>query len=283
MKREIPISVIIPTYNRDGLLERALTSAVKQSMQASEIIVVDDGSKEGSLEEIKVKFPQVIWLRQKNKGVAAARNYGIRESRSSWIALLDSDDEWTQSKLECQAEYILRNPQTRALHTDERWIRSGNEVIPPSYLDKSAHHLWERSLHHCLICPSSVMLHRSVFKEIGYFDESLQACEDYDFWLRLLLKMPIDLVDQKLVIKHGGHNDQLSIKTWGMDRFRVMALQKLIKQDGLSHEQIAAVQKLLIKKCKILELGASKRKKFDEAEKYSGLAEQYSKLSCTHA
>ena len=127
------------------------------------------------------------------------------------------------------------------------------------------------------------MLHRSVFKEIGYFDESLQACEDYDFWLRLLLKMPIDLVDQKLVIKHGGHNDQLSIKTWGMDRFRVMALQKLIKQDGLSHEQIAAVQKLLIKKCKILELGASKRKKFDEAEKYSGLAEQYSKLSCTHA
>ena len=78
MKREIPISVIIPTYNRDGLLERALTSAVKQSMQASEIIVVDDGSKEGSLEEIKVKFPQVIWLRQKNKGVAAARNYGIR-------------------------------------------------------------------------------------------------------------------------------------------------------------------------------------------------------------
>ena len=128
-------------------------------MPANEIIVVDDGSKEGLLDDIKARFPQIIWLRQKNKGVAAARNYGIRK-RSPWIALLDSDDEWIQRKLERQAEYILRNPQTRALHTDERWIRYENEVMPPSYLDKSADHLWERSLRHCLVCPSSVMLHR---------------------------------------------------------------------------------------------------------------------------
>ena len=283
MNREIVVSVIIPTYNRCGLLERAIRTVLEQSLPANEIIVVDDGSKEGLLDDIKARFPQIIWLRQKNKGVAAARNYGIQESRSPWIALLDSDDEWDSRKLERQAEYILRNPQTRALHTDERWIRSGNEVMPPSYLDKSADHLWERSLRHCLVCPSSVMLHRSVFEEIGYFDESLTVCEDYDFWLRLLLRMPIDLVDQKLVIKHGGHSDQLSTITWGMDRFRILALQKLIKQNGLSNEQIVAIQNVLIEKCKIVEQGAHKRSKLEEAEKYSALVEEYSKLSCTHA
>jgi len=283
MNREIPVSVIIPTYNRCGLLERAIKSVLVQSMPAREIIVVDDGSKEGLLDEIKAKFPQVIWLRQKNKGVAAARNYGIRESRDSWIALLDSDDEWEPDKLECQAEYILSNPQSRALHTQERWIRSGNEVIPPSYIDKSADHLWERSLHHCLVCPSSVMLHRSVFAEIGYFDESLTVCEDYDFWLRLLLRIPIDLVDQKLVIKYGGHHDQLSTNTWGMDRFRIMALQKLIKQNRLSNERIVAIQKVLIEKCKIVEQGARKRSKFEEAEKYSALVKQFSQVSCSNA
>ena len=145
MNREIVVSVIIPTYNRCGLLERAIRTVLEQSLPANEIIVVDDGSKEGLLDDIKARFPQIIWLRQKNKGVAAARNYGIQESRSPWIALLDSDDEWDSRKLERQAEYILRNPQTRALHTDERWIRSGNEVMPPSYLDKSADHLWKEA------------------------------------------------------------------------------------------------------------------------------------------
>ena len=147
---------------------------------------------------------------------------------------MDSDDEWEPSKLEKQLALLQNSPELRVVHTGERWIRNGNEVIPPVYLDKSNHLLWERSLKHCLICPSSVLIHRSIFETVGLFDESLTVCEDYDFWLRLLLEEEFGLVDEKLVIKHGGHEDQLSTTTWGMDRFRVMALQKILSNPKLS-------------------------------------------------
>jgi glycosyltransferase involved in cell wall biosynthesis len=270
------ISVVIPTYNRWNLSKRALSSVVNQTYPAHQIIVVDDGSDESLSDSLRNLFPSVQFLRQENKGVASARNLGIKQSTGNWIALLDSDDEWEPRKLAKQMAFLEKSPELRAIHTEERWIRNGNEVTPPAYLDKSSHLLWERSLRHCLICPSSVLIHRSLFETVGHFDEKLTVCEDYDFWLRLLLEEVVGLVDEKLVIKHGGHDDQLSTTTWGMDRFRVMALQKILNNPLLSNDRRIKVIQVLHEKCGILAQGAEKRGKLEEAQKYKNLSDPYS-------
>ena len=134
---------------------------------------------------------------------------------------------------------------------------------------------FSRSLRRCLICPSSALIHREVFSEIGLFDESFPVCEDYDFWLRLLLLTEPVLVNEKLVIKHGGHPDQLSTSTWGMDRFRVQSMEKLLNNPNLPKKMQAEVWKTLAEKCKILENGFAKRKKVPEAQKYGHKKESY--------
>jgi glycosyltransferase involved in cell wall biosynthesis len=270
------ISVVVPVYNRWHLLPRALESVQNQTYPSDEILVVDDGSDQTVSTDLLESFPDVQFFRQENKGVASARNLGIKKASGDWIALLDSDDEWEPTKLEKQLAFLKKFPEFRVIHTGERWIRNENEVSPPAYLDKSNHLLWERSLSHCLICPSSVLLHCSIFETVGLFDEKLTVCEDYDFWLRLLLQEEVGLVDEKLVIKHGGHDDQLSTTTWGMDRFRVMALQKILNNPLLSNDRKVNVLEVLLKKCDILAQGAEKRGKLEEAQKYKHLSDQYS-------
>ena len=197
------VSAVLTTFNRKESLARALRSVLDQTYPLDEIIVVDDGSTDGTRNALSIEFPSIVWLKQKNKGVSSARNLGIRKARHPWIALLDSDDEWKPEKIEFQINRVKNQTDPMACHTDEKWIRKGNQVIPPKFLDKTPHNLFSRSLRRCLICPSSALIHRKVFSEIGFFDESLPVCEDYDFWLRLLLLQPPELVDQKLVIKHG--------------------------------------------------------------------------------
>ena len=273
------ISVVIPVYNRPDLLERALCSVSKQTTQADEVLVVDDGSSSSPDLSDFHENPEVHCLRrEKNLGVSAARNWGIQQARGEWIALLDSDDEWEPKKLERQVQYIDQNPELLAVHTLEKWIRLGNEVIPPAYLDKSNNRLWARSLKNCLICPSSVLLHRSVFESVGWFDESLPVCEDYDFWLRLLLDHPIGLTEEKLVRKHGGHSDQLSTTTWGMDRFRIKALEKILKRSDLTDQQRKQALDVIIEKCSVLEQGSIKREKYEAAQKYGDLKKNYLEL-----
>jgi glycosyltransferase involved in cell wall biosynthesis len=272
------VSVVLTTYNRKDLLRQAIRSICGQTHVPDEIIVCDDGSTDGTQQELSIEFPSVVWLKQANKGVSCARNRGIIHSRGAWIALLDSDDEWKPNKLELQLECMKRNPRSRACHTDEEWIRNGNQVIPPKFLDKSPRDLFSRSLSKCLICPSSALIQREVFSEIGLFDESLPVCEDYDFWLRLLLLTEPALVDQKLVVKYGGHPDQLSTSTWGMDRFRVQSMEKLLEKPNLPEERRHEVWKALSDKCEILENGFAKREKLIEAEKYAQKKEIYLSL-----
>ncbi len=262
------VSVIIPTYNRKSLLPRALDSVLAQSLQPLEILVIDDGSSDNTHLLLAHKFPSVTWISQTNRGVSHARNIGVRKAHGQWIAFLDSDDYWDPNKLARQNDFLSKNPNFRFCHTEERWIRHNKEVSIPAYLDKSNQDIWEKSLHRCIICPSSVVMYKNIFNEVGYFDENMPVCEDYDLWLRILIQYDVGLLDQKLVTKYGGHSDQLSTTYWGMNRFRVQSLQKLLAHPILTPCQISSVLQVLIEKLGILAKGFANRKKFDEASKF---------------
>ena len=128
MNKRFEIATIIPTFNRKHTLQRAIDSVYGQKYISNEIIIIDDGSTDGTDEWIKKKYPQIIFLSQSNSGVSSARNLGIKAARSEWIALLDSDDEWLPEKLQKQVKSIESNPEYFCCHTNEIWIRNGVQV-----------------------------------------------------------------------------------------------------------------------------------------------------------
>jgi len=272
------ISVVIPTFNRALLLSRALRSVVTQTLPADEIIVVDDGSSDGTLQILAEAYPSITKIRQANCGVSAARNRGIEAASGEWIAFLDSDDEWLPDKLMRQFSAVSVRPMPLVSHCDEIWIRRGVRVNPMNKHKKEGGWLFKKSIQLCAISPSSAFIHRTVFDGVGLFDEKLPACEDYDLWLRITSRFPVHYIGQNLVIKHGGHSDQLSSQYWGMDRFRIEALQKILACDHLQKDDWNAACKMLISKATIMANGARKRDKFLEAEKYEDLCRRYSQF-----
>ena len=255
----LPVAVIIPTYNRGHTLARALDSVLQQTTQPNEIWVIDDGSTDNTPALLEEHYPQIDVVRQENSGVSAARNRGVNKSRSDWLAFLDSDDEWLPQKLECQFAAIKEDPEINIVHTDEIWIRNGVRVNPMQKHRKQGGDIFEQSLGLCAMSPSTILLRRCLIEEEGGFDESLPACEDYDLWLRLCCKYEVSYVDEMLIRKYGGHEDQLSRQYWGMDRFRIKAIAKLLRRGELNTRQEEQAKNTLQEKCRVLLLGAKKR------------------------
>ncbi len=273
------ISVVIPTYNRAGVLAEALVSVLAQSHAAHEVIVVDDGSSDDTAAMVACEFSEVTLIRQDNHGVSHARNRGIEAATGDWIALLDSDDRWHPDKLARQCEALRVSPGHRLVHCDEIWIRHGVRVNAMRKHAKQGGWIFEHCLPLCAISPSAAMLHRSVFDDVGLFDESLPACEDYDYWLRLTAREPVLFVEQALLTKYGGHEDQLSRKYWGMDRFRIRALDKILRSGGLDEKQFEAARAMLLDKIRVYIKGAMKRGKQQEVAEYGELAAHYGEFS----
>lgn len=265
------VSVIIPCFNRAHCLARAIDSVLMQTQQCEElglqleleIIVIDDGSVDNTEALILERYPTVIYLKQSNQGVSAARNLGIDRATGEWIALLDSDDEWLPNKLANQIE-CLEAGQLKVCHTQEIWIRNGVRVNQMKKHQKQGGEIFQNCLPLCAMSPSSIMLHKSVFEKVGLFDESLPACEDYDLWLRITAVYEVIYLETPFIRKYGGHEDQLSRQYWGMDRFRVLALQKILSDpyylNKLSDDDKIAAHKIHLKKLKILLKGAVKHK-----------------------
>lgn len=272
------ISVIIPTHNRAHVLARAIESVLAQTLKPFEIILVDDGSNDLTAELINSHFPECLYVSQNNQGVSSARNHGIRIARGDWLAFLDSDDEWLPGKLAAQQKKIGGKLEHRLCHTEEIWIRNGKRVNAMLKHAKSGGYIFRQCLPLCLISPSSAMIHRSVFEELGVFDESLPACEDYDMWLRICSREPVDFVEEAQIIKYGGHADQLSGRFWGMDRFRVQALEKLLEESHLRDSDRIATINMLLKKLSILTKGAIKRGKKETVDHYMKKKNYYQKM-----
>ena len=261
------ISVIIPVYNRCRLIDRAIKSVLGQTIPPDEIIVIDDGSTDGTDEVIKNSYPDVILLKQENRGVSCARNNGIKNAKGTWVALLDSDDEWLPVKLEKQLLALHENSSNKICHTDEIWIRNGVHVNPMKKHRKYGGNIYKYCLPLCVISPSSIIIHKEIFKDIGLFDENIPVCEDYDLWLRICSRYPVLYLQDKLIKKYGGHDDQLSRQYWGMDRFRIRALEKMINDPVLSEKDRMATVATAINKARILKKGLMKHGREKEAEK----------------
>ncbi len=266
-RRTISVSVVIPTYNRESRLPAAIRSVLGQSLPPSEIIVIDDGSTDAT-PALMAQFPEVRYIQQENRGVSEARNHGIRLAKHEWIAFLDSDDEWLPRKLEKQCDAVERQSKYRFCHTDEVWIRNGRRVNPMKKHAKYGGRIFNQCLALCVVSPSSVLLHRDLFACYGLFDPELPVCEDYDLWLRICVREPVLYVDEPLLLKFGGHADQLSRAYWGMDRFRIRALENLIRSGVPEGEALAGALETLCLKIDIYANGAEKRGRCEEAGKY---------------
>ena len=271
------ISVIIPTYNRCDLLKRAINSVIKQTITPKEIIVVDNGSTDQTYQMVSSLFPEIDYFIEKKRGVSAARNKGILESKSKWIAFLDSDDAWKPTKLEKQMEYSLFNQDKyRIIHTDETWYRNKKFLNQLKKHKKSGGNIFKNSLQLCCISPSSVVLKKQIFDDYGLFDENLEVCEDYDMWIRITSKEEVGFLDSPLVLKYGGHSDQLSKKFWGMDRFRIKSLEKNLKNEHFSKSQKINVLDTLIEKLTIVSDGALKRGNKEIFKRYNDKLQDWS-------
>lgn len=272
------VSIIVPTFNRSMLLKRALDSIYKQSYSDYEIIVVDDGSTDETAQMISELYPDVNYIYQSNSGVSASRNKGLDNAKGEWLAFLDSDDEWLPEKLEKQIDELKSKSDYKVCHTEEVWVRNGVRVNQMKKHKKSGGWIFRQCLPICAMSPSSIVINRSVFDDIGEFDITLPACEDYDLWLRITVKYPVLFIEQPQIIKYGGHEDQLSKKYWGMDKFRIKALQKILSEECLTVENRQEAIAMLLKKCTIFQQGALKRGKVEEAQYYQQLTEQYSTI-----
>ena len=258
------VSVIIPTYNRADLVRQAVASVKAQTFRDFEIVVVDDGGTDGTYEALAADRELRVLRHPHRRGVAAARNLGVAAARGEWLAFLDSDDLWLPDKLARQIFVRGRQPELLICQTDETWVRRGVRVNKPAAHRKVAGRIFLPSLARCMISPSAVMLHRRLLDDHGGFDATLPAAEDYDLWLRLTWRYEVGLVDEPLVIKRGGHPDQLSAQ-WGIDRFRIRALVKLLADPDLPAAYARAARRMLAAKCAIYAQGCDKRGKIAEA------------------
>jgi glycosyltransferase involved in cell wall biosynthesis len=269
------ISAIIPSYNRLESLKRAVNSVLDQDCAVDELIVVDDGSTDDTPSYIRQNFPQIKLIQQANQGVSAARNAGIKLANYDWIALLDSDDSWHRNKISTIKEHHAQQPDIGLIHSDEIWIRNHVRVNAMNKHQKTGGNVFLRCLPMCVISPSAVVLKRSLIQSVGYFDESLPACEDYDLWLKICCLHSVHYIDQPLITKYGGHEDQLSTLHWGMDRFRIRSLSRLIRQGELSDAYRLAANAMMQKKLTVLLNGAKKHNNQSVLDEFGPMIDCY--------
>lgn len=268
------ISVIIPTYNRQRYLQKAIDSVVAQTYPYFELIVVDDGSDDDTAALVAGYNREIVFIQQENKGPAAARNTGIRAARHDILAFLDSDDWFAENKLAKQLGAMQANPAFLISHTQETWFRNGKILNQKAKHNKNGGYIFSQSLKLCAVGMSTVMIRREVFDTFGLFDEEFRCCEDYEFWLRVSAKQDFLLVDEPLTLKDGGRDDQVSsIYRIGMDKFRISAIEKILGSGRLDPEQARLAFAELSNKCRIYGNGCLKHGRQEEGRYYLALPE----------
>ena len=272
-----PVSVIIPTHNRAGFLAQAIDSVLSQTYANFELIVVDDGSSDETQALLASYGTALVSLSQENRGPAAARNAGIWKARHSLLAFLDSDDQFARNKLAFQVAAMEAQPEMPISHTQETWFRNGRHLNQKKRHAKAGGDIFARSITLCVVGMSTVMARRELFDRVGLFDESFPCCEDYELWLRASAAHPFLLVDAALTVKHGGREDQVSVRfQTGMDSFRIRAMEKLLADIPLTPGQSRLAREELVRKAVLYGNGCLKHGRLEEGQRCLSLAARYS-------
>jgi glycosyltransferase involved in cell wall biosynthesis len=227
------ISIIIPTYNGEKYIDEALLSVFTQTYKNYEVIVVDDGSVTDSVARICDKYKGGIkYIRQQNKGLAAARNTGIRNSKGDYLAFLDDDDLWLPEKLEKQVR-LYKDLESKGITAGIVYtgIEDINETGKPLYktLYRSSGYCYDILLFIDFIGygGSSAMVPSSILIDVGYFDETMRRVEDYDLWIRIAKRYPIYSVNDYLV-KYRNRDGSLHKEPLEMIKGEMYILNKVL-------------------------------------------------------
>lgn len=262
------VSVIIPLYNRSALLKEALDSVRAQTFSDYEIIVADDGSDSEELirsarhcEEAGAKLVRLTHFGCPGR----SRNRGVEHASGRYLAFLDSDDLWTPDKLEQQLEYMKTHPDCRLVHTREVWNREGQIVSQRKQRHQRSGEIFSDALVKCIIGPSTVMMTRECYLELGGFHDHIEVAEDYEFWLRYTALYPVGYIESPLVIKRAGNWDQLSEKYGQIEIFRIRALKHFLELPGIPEARRSEAVEEYIRKCRIFSNGCLKREKRAES------------------
>lgn len=193
-------SVVIPLYNKEEYINRAIESVLNQEYKNFELIIVDDGSTDKSLDKIKcISDPRLKVIKQLNQGVGSARNKGAIESKYRWIAFLDADDAWSNDHLSELSNVIRAFPDSRMVSTRVLQINDSKEllVIKDTKLSniRSIDYFYESSKRADTIHSSSVAINKKVFKEIGGFSNK-KIGEDIEHWVKVALSYPVAISDK---------------------------------------------------------------------------------------
>jgi len=272
------VSIIIPTYNRMFYLESAIDSVRGQNFTQFGIIVVDDGSNDGTADHVReLREPKKLkYMKIPHSGFPGkVRNAGAREARGEYLAFLDSDDLWKPEKLARQVVFFKEHPDIRICHTREIWQRGETIVSQAGQRHKRSGDIFTDALKKCIIGPSTVMMRRELFEELGGFREDLEIAEDYELWLRITAKYPVGYIDEPLVIKRGGHSDQLSEKYGQIEIFRIKALLLNLEAGTFLGDRRDLAARELARKCRVYANGCEKRGKSEEAWRYREIAGRY--------
>ena len=279
-----PVSVIIPTFNRAVLLKRAVNSVFRQTVQCSELIIVDDGSTDNTKELLDhfstlARIPFRVY-HQENKGPAAARNLGISKAEFPFIAFLDSDDHWLKRKLEKQYQALADTSEYHISHTREIWLRRGRHLNQKKIHIPRHGNIFDHCLQLCGVGTSTVMMKRAIFDHVGVFDESLPCCEDYDLWLRVSCRYPFFLIEEPLNVKEGGRDDQLSSQySLGMDKWRIISIRKLLDREILDRHLYLLTLNEFKRKVTIFGNGCLKHGKTELGRFYLDLIPAYQQIA----
>ena len=204
------LSVIIPTYNRRELVLNAIGSVLAQTLAVDEIIVVDDGSEDGTADALQRHFgSRVIYVRQDNAGVAAARNRGLSIATGEYLSLLDSDDEWLPEKTSRQVRWLDAHPGFGLVLCDVIRVTKNGDIIDVfrrrEFIPEDGHVLrWV--LRNPALAPLSAMFRREVLSDVGGFNTELRTAEDIEFHLRVARKWQIGVISESLVRAMRGHD-----------------------------------------------------------------------------
>lgn len=280
---EVTLSVVIPHYNRSVLLQEALNSVLCQTWKDFEIIVVDDGSCNLEADEARRITCEAggLFVEISHCGFPGkVRNHGVGVAQGALVAFLDSDDLWLPRKLEQQIALFRRHPEFRWVHTREIWKRGERIVSQRKQKHQREGDLFADALVKCIVGPSTVVINKESYWEVGGFAEEIEIAEDYEFWLRFSFLYPCGYIDEPQIIKRAGEWEQLSEKYGQIEIFRLKALKQFLvwlenqtERDTTPHAEdhpCIPIKKQLAqeeyrRKCEIYATGCAKRDKKEEA------------------